>query len=797
MKIKINDLLWQYSDEFMIILDHSGLLLEMNPVAETVCEKSKTQIADQNFFMICEQLGLTLSFNLNDVEKNARQETKFEIHITSTKNHKYFFDAKFIKFLNQKKQVNYLIIGKNVTDNFKNEKLISTQKMYLQNIIESLPQYVYWKDQDLIYRGCNSLVASSLNLKSPNDIIGKTDSDFGWSEDRIMILHNIDQEILEKGLSHTVEEQIPLHGTIKTMLSSKVALHNITGEINGVLGISIDITDRKRLEEELRLAKEAAEAAVNAKTEFIANMSHDIRTPLTGVIGMSEILRDEVENPEHKQDATLLAESGQQLLIMLNEILEDVRADNLTETDLQEESFDLYQCIENLIKLESPTTASKHLGLEYIIEPDVPQFIISDRKKIHHTLLNLLGNAIKFTKKGLVTIHVKCLDRTAKDTHLEFSVADTGIGIPKSLQKKVFDRFFRIDPSYKGHYRGYGLGLHIVQTYVYLLGGHVTLTSNENNGATFHFDLRCQISKDKSIKYNQIDTPLTNPSNDAMPSEIPSSPTTNESTPLLLLIEDNELALKVLEIVVTKADLRFLSATNGEDALQLVQNNTFDLIITDIGLPGISGNEFTKQLRLFEKDHGNIPIPVIGLTGHAYDGAKRESMDSGMNDIFSKPINSEILNKITKQFINQEPQKFITPLGPDLPNTMEELFLLGDFPLFDPKDAIKYTGNLPFLVEVLNDYLSEKMQQDIINMEKAYLIKNWSEIERLAHKIKSGAMTIGIVRMRYACQYLERYHKTGHHEFLDKLYHQLLTVNQETISTLRAWLLQFSQKNSD
>lgn len=288
-----------------------------------------------------------------------------------------------------------------------------------------------------------------------------------------------------------------------------------------------------------------------------------------------------------------------------------------------------------------------------------------------------------------------------------------------------------------------------------------------------------------------MDIHVTPPSYTVIPSTTP-APLANEDAPLILLVEDNELALKVLEIVVTNAGLRFLSATTGEDALQLAQNNKFDLIISDIGLPGISGNEFTKQLRFFEKSNTTEPTPVIGLTGHARDAARPECISSGMNDIFSKPINSEILEQITSQYLKQKPQQVNVPLGQDLPDTVEKLLLLDGFPLLSIEEGLKYTGNLSFLVELLNCYLSGEMQQDILLIEKAYQDNNWPEIERLAHKIKGGAMTIGIIRMRYACQYLERYHKAGHNELLDKLYHQLLTVNRETTSTFRAWLLQYA-----
>lgn len=559
----------------------------------------------------------------------------------------------FVIDLDVTEQHNIYLSLKNIFKELTGEtpsEMLSTQQYLkevnnvMKNILDKIPCIVYWKNTKFEYMGCNQAAADFSGLKSTTDIIGKTD--YELFNDKILAdsYRTMDKQVIleRKSIINVQQELINPKGKKYYTLVSKTPLTNKSGQIIGIVGITVDITKEKQAE--------------IAKTEFIANMSHDIRTPLTGVIGMSEILRDKVENIEHKHDAAILAESGQQLLKMLNEILDDVRSDNLSETDITEEKFDLYQCITDLIKLESPTTESKHLKLEYKIEPNVPQFIINDRKKITHILLNLLGNAIKFTQKGQITVIVKCLDSTETDAHLEFSVADTGIGIPKEVQNKIFERFFRVDPSYKGRYSGYGLGLHIVQTYVNLLDGHITLTSNENKGSTFHFDLRCKIAQDKNIKNNSMDISI-NPSSDLEITTKTESSVKNANSPQILLIEDSELALKVLEIIVQTAGFGFLSATTAEEALKLAQYNTFELIITDIGLPGISGNEFTKQFRILEKTRGNKPIPIIGLTGHAQDITWLESMAAGMDNLFSKPISSEIFQQIVNKYLQNNNKK--------------------------------------------------------------------------------------------------------------------------------------------
>lgn len=683
---------------------------------------------------------------------------------------------------------------------------------YLFSIIDKIPCYIYWKNSNLKYLGCNKLAAEFINFKSSSEIIGKSDFDIFKNRSLAQSYRNTDKEIIETGMPilNEIGELSRNNGEVLNTLVSKVPIKDISGNIVGLVGISVDITELTRTHQELKKAKEAAEAASKAKSEFIANMSHDFRTPLTGVIGLSSVLETQLENPEYKQEAHLLSKSGEQLLTMINEILDDVKADNAHEADVQEEGFDLYKCIQDLIELESPTTASKHLGLKFDIKPDVPQYIISDRKKIHHILLNLLGNAVKFTTKGHITIEVKCLDSSDSNVHLQFGVADTGIGIPYELQSKVFERFFRVDPSYKGRYAGYGLGLHIVQSYVSLLGGHITLTSREGVGTTFHFDLQCKIcDKNEFLSQNeqeQVETventpTVTTPHTSSYQNVSNTSLPVDSNAPHLLLIEDNPIALNVLEAYVIKLGCQFTSASNAETALEIAKQHSFDLIITDIGLPGMEGTELTHLIRDDEKIHNKKAVPIVGLSGHAPETIKAECMTCGMNDIFRKPVTLLSLKPIIDRYAfgkneseiqDSEPLMNFSPtpvgkLGIDLPNTEDELFMLDSFSIFDIKDGLNQ-HQLPILVNYLKMFISEDMQHDIHKMEEAYLEKDWERVEKLAHKIKGGVVSIGTSKMHQACLYLERYYKAGHREQLDKLYHQLIDVNGETVKAIKEWL---------
>ena len=358
----------------------------------------------------------------------------------------------------------------------------------LETVIKFAPGLLYWKDKNSVYLGCNDVFAQLAGFADRSEVKGKTDFDLIWKE-RADLYFEIDQAVIHSGvarLNHIEVISVANDKTI-TAITNKVPMRDAQGQVIGVLGITTDITYQKEVELALSVAKEAAEVANQAKSEFIANMSHDIRTPLTGVIGLSEILENTLKDPEEREKAHLLHGSGGELLHMLNDILDDVQAERLHEKDVRKQTFDLHQCMHELILLESPATALKNLELKKRIAPNVPRYLCSDRSKIQRILLNLLGNAIKFTQKGSITLEVDCLYVDDTKALLKFGVSDTGIGIPEEAQSQVFNRFFKVSSSYKGIYTGHGIGLHIVQSYATLLGGHISLTSKEGQGSTFNF----------------------------------------------------------------------------------------------------------------------------------------------------------------------------------------------------------------------------------------------------------------------------------------------------------------------
>ncbi|MCW8386191.1 ATP-binding protein [Fluoribacter dumoffii] len=514
---------------------------------------------------------------------------------------------------------------------FKNE--LQAAHDYYENIIALMPGHVYWLDKNNVFLGCNDLQAENARLQSRKDIVGKTNYDMPW-KDQAEELNKLNQLVMETGIPHTAEEYAVMANGMGIYYSQKVPLRNQNNETIGVLGISLDITERKKMEVALRRAKENAEVANQAKTEFIENMSHDIHTPLSGIVGMSRLLEETAEDPERKQYARWIHESGEKLLDLLNGVMEIVAADNLRENDVREELFELRKNIKDIAHLVQPTLEMKKIQLNIEIDETVPNTVITDGTKLHRVLLNLVGNAIKFTDNGTVTIKVETLSQENSYTQLRFSVIDTGIGIPRELQRKIFDRFFRAIPSYKSQHSGYGVGLHVAQKYLSLLGGEINLTSEVGEGATFYFTLTMKIG------YNEFSPSCELPETKSQ-QEPPSA-----KSPLILLVEDNIISLHMIENVVEQAGYQFYSAIDGEHAIELLESNDFDLIITDVGIPSSSGKNLVQSIRNLEEQKQKKPIPIIGLTTNTSGEAKTEYLSIGMNKILTKPIPLKVLQEV-------------------------------------------------------------------------------------------------------------------------------------------------------
>lgn len=362
------------------------------------------------------------------------------------------------------------------------------EKDMLESILALMPGHVYWMNNQGFYLGCNYNQAKSAGLLSPKDIIGKKNADLPWNIHSPLLPQALDytnQEVIKTGKSITLEEPAVLQdGTELMFLSNKTPLYNKKGHIIGMVGISMDISDRKKTEKELVLEKVKAEAANQAKTAFLNNMRHDIRTALAGIIGATDLLKNETDTEKIRKYTQGLNTAALELLQFLNAILESVRIAS-GDTPLYTEKFNLTEILENVISLHQPLALQKKLDLRLTIDKSIPKYLMGDSGRIYRIILELLANALKFTAEGEVNVIATLVKITKKSVVIKILVKDTGIGIPIDEQSELFAQFNRLTPSYQGIYKGRGLGLYLVKQFIEDLSAEIQVSSISGKGSGF------------------------------------------------------------------------------------------------------------------------------------------------------------------------------------------------------------------------------------------------------------------------------------------------------------------------
>jgi two-component system aerobic respiration control sensor histidine kinase ArcB len=341
---------------------------------------------------------------------------------------------------------------------------LRSQVVHLEKIISLMPGHVYWLDVNNVYQGCNDLQAQSVKLSSRRDIIGKTNHDLIW-HDSADELDTINLEVMRTDKPLVMEESALTTYGPAIFLSQKVPLHNEKNQVVGLLGISFDITARKKTEHALKVAKEKAEIANQVKNEFIRNMEHDIRTPISGILGVSSYLKEYQKLPQHRELLNDIEIASAELLDYLNNILEFSQITKDTLPVILKE-LSLSDIVHSIYKIELPAAKHKQLELITVYSSDLPDILIGDTFRIYRIILNLISNAIKFTDAGKITVEVRVASQVEREITIQLIIQDTGIGVPQNQQVMIFDKFTRCCPSNKGTYKGTGVGLWLVKQFV-------------------------------------------------------------------------------------------------------------------------------------------------------------------------------------------------------------------------------------------------------------------------------------------------------------------------------------------
>ncbi len=439
-------------------------------------------------------------------------------------------------------------------------------------------------------------------------------------------------------------------GEIRHIKANAQVQRDENGEAERMIGINYDITDRKRSMEKLEQAVIKAEVANEAKSEFLANMSHEIRTPMNGVIGMINLLlRTKLDEQQIKFVSTVKS-SAESLLSIINDILDfsKVEAGKL---HLEPVTFDIHQLIQELVSVMKFRAEEKGLLLTCSEPPTEANWLHADAGRIRQILTNLLGNAIKFTEEGEISITYSLQPQGTQETQVRIEINDTGIGLTEEQIARLFQRFHQADGSTTRRYGGTGLGLAISKQLVEMMGGEIGVTSHPGDGSTFWFTLRLangevpadHMIKDESAAVEDVSEHLENTH-----SEIP------QYHGKVLVVEDNPINQMVAQSQLEDFGLQVELAENGKEGVERLETSHYDLVFMDCQMPIMSGFEASKQIRDRQSKVLNHDVPIIAMTANVLKGDKDQCLRAGMNDYISKPVDPQVLAEILQKWLGKQ-----------------------------------------------------------------------------------------------------------------------------------------------
>ncbi|MBF0330761.1 MAG: PAS domain S-box protein [Candidatus Omnitrophica bacterium] len=449
-------------------------------------------------------------------------------------------------------------------------------------------------------------------------------------------------KIRQKGsLSGIMTQVVKKDGTILDVDASISIVRDTQGNISGSIGILRDISKQRRVQEMLIKAKMEAEEANSSKSLFLAKMSHELRTPMNAIIGMIDLTLDTGLSDEQRENLKVAKDAAGNLLRLINDILDLSRAE-AGKISIEAIEISLPEIVRSVCRGLQILAQNKNLFLSWNVAADLPAFVMGDPVRIRQIIINLVNNAIKFTHKGGVTVSVSLQARRDKDCDVLFAIKDTGIGIPKEKQGRIFEVFSQADDQTARRYGGTGLGLVISKKLAEMMGGRVWIDSEDGQGSTFNVMLRLEIS-------TSVAAPPAPQTADALPVEAENE---NIGQIRILLAEDNLVNQKVAQRILQKRGWEVVTANNGKEALDAIGKARFDIVLMDDIMPEMTGVEAVKIIRIEEKQTG-LHLPIIAMTANAMMGDREKYLAGGMDGYVSKPIDREHLFKEIINLVKQ------------------------------------------------------------------------------------------------------------------------------------------------
>ncbi|GAB2534875.1 response regulator [Rufibacter soli] len=492
---------------------------------------------------------------------------------------------------------------------------------------------------------------------------------------------------------------------------------NANQEVTGMIGVSYDITPRIEIEEELKKAKDQALTMAQIKEQFLANMSHEIRTPMNGIVGLTEVLAKTQLTKNQKEYLQGIQTSANNLMVIINDLLDfsKIEAGKVT---FEVIPFELKPLLKQLLTILEIQAKDHKNSLKLLFDEEIPPFLAGDPFRLSQILNNLLGNALKFTENGVVRLQVEVVAQEEETLQIEFTVQDTGIGIQKDKLDTIFEKFTQGSTDTTRRFGGTGLGLSIAKELIEVQGGQIAVASEPGKGSTFRFVLPFRKTAPKPESF--------------LPGQALEKYTHLQQAHVLLA-EDNKVNQMLVHQVLQEHNMHVTTVTNGQQVLELLQREAFDLILMDMQMPLMDGYETMQYIR--EQMPAQKDIPIIALTAHTSPGQVQKCLSAGADAYVSKPFKAEELLKeisalLKAKDLNSQPVPVIEAEEEPL---QVNLSYLQDFA----------NGNIEFMLDILTLFMNQTPGL-IQELARAVALSNWAETRTIAHKIKPSLSLVGI-----------------------------------------------------